>query len=163
MRVTKEARIGIITVVLLAAAALFYFSVSFLPFSHAHVMHINAVFSSVQGIKKGNEVRYAGVHVGNVEKITVEKGKGILRLGLDKKVNIPKDAEFSISQDSLVGDYYVRIRGGAQDGNYLTDGMTAEETKSGRMEKLEEKAETLVKTVNETKENFQKMKGTPKK
>lgn len=163
MRVTKEARIGIITVVLLAAAALFYFSVSFLPFSHAHVMHINAVFSSVQGIKKGNEVRYAGVHIGNVEKITVEKGKGILRLGLDKKVNIPKDAEFSISQDSLVGDYYVRIRGGAQDGNYLTDGMTAEETKSGRMEKLEEKAETLVKTVNETKENFQKMKGTPKK
>ena len=163
MRVTKEARIGIITVVLLAAAALFYFSVSFLPFSHAHVMHINAVFSSVQGIKKGNEVRYAGVHIGNVEKITVEKGKGILRLGLDKKVNIPKDAEFSISQDSLVGDYYVRIRGGARDGNYFTDGMTAEETKSGRMEKLEEKAETLVKTVNETKENFQKMKGTPKK
>lgn len=163
MRVTKEARVGIITVVLLAAAALFYFSLSFLPFSHAHVMHINAVFSSVQGIKKGNEVRYAGVHVGNVEKITVEKGKGILRLGLDKKVNIPKDAEFSISQDSLVGDYYVRIRSGAQDGNYLTDGMTAEETKSGRMEKLEEKAETLMKTVNETKENFQKMKGTPKK
>lgn len=163
MRVTKEARIGIITVVLLAAAALFYFSLSFLPFSHAHVMHINAVFSSVQGIKKGNEVRYAGVHVGNVEKITVEKGKGILRLGLDKKVNIPKDAEFSISQDSLVGDYYVRIRGGAQDGNYFTDGMTAKETKSGRMEKLEEKAETLMKTVNETKENFQKMKGTPKK
>ena len=112
----------------------------------------------MQGIKKGNEVRYAGVHVGNVEKITVEKGKGILRLGLDKKVNIPKDAEFSISQDSLVGDYYVRIRGGAQDGNYFTDGMTAEETKSGRMEKLEEKAETLMKTVNETKENFQKMK-----
>lgn len=163
MRVTKEARVGIITVVILAAAALFFFSVSFLPFSHAHVMHINAVFSSVQGIKKGNEVRYAGVHVGNVEKITVEKGKGILCLGLDKKVNIPKDAEFSISQDSLVGDYYVRIRGGAQEGNYLTDGMTAEETKSGRMEKLEEKAETLMKTVNETKENFQKMKGTPKK
>ena len=121
MRVTKEARVGIITVVILAAAALFYFSVSFLPFSHAHVMHINAVFSSVQGIKKGNEVRYAGVHVGNVEKITVEKGKGILRLGLDKKVNIPEDAEFSISQDSLVGDYYVRIRGGAQDGNYFTE------------------------------------------
>ncbi|MFR2573802.1 MAG: MlaD family protein [Dialister sp.] len=163
MRVTKEARVGIITVVILAAAALFYFSLSFLPFSHAHTMHINAVFSSVQGIKKGNEVRYAGVHIGNVEKITVEKGKGILRLGLDKKVNIPEDAEFSISQDSLVGDYYVRIRGGAQDGNYFTDGMTAEETKSGRMEKLEEKAETLVKTVNETKENFQKMKGTPKK
>lgn len=163
MRVTKEARVGIITVVILAAAALFYFSVSFLPFAHAHAMHINAVFSSVQGIKKGNEVRYAGVHIGNVEKITVEKGKGILRLGLDKKVNIPEDAEFSISQDSLVGDYYVRIRGGAQDGNYFTDGMTAEETKSGRMEKLEEKAETLVKTVNETKENFQKMKGTPKK
>lgn len=163
MRVTKEARVGIITVVILAAAALFYFSLSFLPFSHAHTMHINAVFFSVQGIKKGNEVRYAGVHVGNVEKITVEKGKGILRLGLDKKVNIPEDAEFSISQDSLVGDYYVRIRGGAQDGNYFTDGMTAEETKSGRMEKLEEKAETLVKTVNETKENFQKMKGTPKK
>ena len=88
MRVTKEARVGIITVVILAAAALFYFSLSFLPFSHAHVMDINAVFSSVQGIKKGNEVRYAGVHVGNVEKITVEKGKGILRLGLDKKVNI---------------------------------------------------------------------------
>ena len=31
------------------------------------------------------------------------------------------------------------------------------------MEKLEEKAESLIKTVNETKENFQKMKGTPKK
>ena len=163
MKITKEARTGIVTAVLLAAAALFYFTFSFSPFSRPHVMHITAVFSSVQGIKKGNEVRYAGVHVGNVEKITVEKGKGILRLGLDKKVNIPKDAEFSISQDSLVGDYYVRIRGGAQDGNYLTDGMTAEETKSGRMEKLEEKAETLMKTVNETKENFQKMKGTHKK
>ena len=163
MKITKEARVGIITAVLLAAAALFYFTFSFLPFSRPHVMHITAVFSSVQGIKKGNEVRYAGVHVGNVEKITVKEGKGILLLGIDREVKIPQDAEFRIAQDGLVSDYYIRICGGKADGNYLTDGMTAAETKSDPLGNLTKKAETLVKTVNETKENFQKMKGTPKK
>lgn len=163
MKITKEARTGIITAVILAAAALFYFTFSFSPLFRPHIMHITAVFSSVQGIKKGNEVRYAGVHVGSVEKITVKEGKGILLLGIDRDVKIPQDAEFRIAQDGLVSDYYIRIRGGKAGGNYLTDGMMAAETKSDSLGNLTKKAETLVKTVNETKENFQKLKGTPKK
>ena len=119
--------------------------------------HIQMVCSSVQGLKKGDEVRYVGVRVGNVDNITVENGQGVLSLRIKNGARIPKDAEFDIDRDGVIGEYYVRIRGCHDDGNYFTDGMKAEELKSNRASNLMEKAKKLVDTVEKMQGSIRQM------
>lgn len=120
---------------------------------------MTASFSSVQGIKKGNEVRYAGVRVGEVSKISTEGNEGILEMRIKKDAQIPLDAEFTVSQSGVIGDYYVDIRGGHFDGSYFGEGMRVEEKRSNRLDQMMERAKKLMDSAVQMKENIGKMEG----
>ena len=120
---------------------------------------MTASFSSVQGIKKGNEVRYAGVRVGEVSKISTEGNEGILEMRIKKDAQIPLDAEFTVSQSGVIGDYYVDIRGGHFDGSYFGEGMRVEEKRSNRLDQMMERAKKLMDSAAQMKENIGKMEG----
>ena len=45
---------------------------------------------------------------------------------IKKDAQIPLDAEFTVSQSGVIGDYYVDIRGGRFDGSYFGEGCVPE-------------------------------------
>lgn len=126
---TKEVKTGMMAFIVLVAAMAVFLFVRPKDWFDGNYFRMTASFSSVQGIKKGNEVRYAGVRVGEVSKISTEGNEGILEMRIKKDAQIPLDAEFTVSQSGVIGDYYVDIRGGHFDGSYFGEGMRVEEKK----------------------------------
>ncbi len=73
---------------------------------------LNALFSNVNGLQLGNNVRYSGIDVGTVNKIAMENDTLILVEMLIKENvshHIKKDAVATIGSDGLVGNMIVNI------------------------------------------------------
>ena len=87
---------------------------------------------------------HAGVRVGQLRSISIEEGRAVLHLAIDRKAVIPKDAAFSITTSGLIGDTYVKISGGDLSAGTLASGATVTERKDPRMDALIDKADHLM-------------------
>jgi len=73
---------------------------------------LNAQFTNVNGLQLGNNVRYSGIDVGTVSRITMESDTIILVEMLIKesmRIHIKRDAIATIGSDGLVGNMIVNI------------------------------------------------------
>ncbi len=73
---------------------------------------LNALFSNVNGLQLGNNVRYSGIDIGTVSKIKMESDTVILVEMLikeDIRSHIRKDAIATIGSDGLVGNMIINI------------------------------------------------------
>jgi phospholipid/cholesterol/gamma-HCH transport system substrate-binding protein len=86
---------------------------------------LKARFENVQGLKAGNNVRYAGIDVGTVKRINIVNDTLIeLVMTIDDKVRsiIHKNAIVSIGTDGLVGNKVVNITAAKQPSPVAEDG-----------------------------------------
>ena len=126
---TKEVKTGMMAFIVLVAAMAVFLFVRPKDWFDGNYFRMTASFSSVQGIKKGNEVRYAGVRVGEVSKISTEGNEGIL--------------EMRIKKESL----------------HFGEGMRAGEKGSDRLDQMMERAKKLKDSAVKVRENIGKMEG----
>ncbi len=73
---------------------------------------INSVFKNVNGLQKGNNVRYAGINIGTVNGIEMENDTAIrvsMLIQQKMKEHIKKNAIAAIGTDGLVGSMVVNI------------------------------------------------------
>lgn len=84
---------------------------------------LEARFTSVSGLNVGSNVVVAGVPVGRVEAIRVEPSEytAIVTLKVMAGLKLPTDSMASIKTTGLIGDKYVSLSPGAEDG-YLEAG-----------------------------------------
>lgn len=86
-----------------------------------------ADFSKAGGIKPGSSVEIAGVDVGRVKSIVLDKDyQALVGLELEEKVKIQDDAIASIKTKGLIGERYVEITPGASDKFIPKDGKIRE-------------------------------------
>jgi len=76
---------------------------------------VQARFSSVGSLKKGDPVKIAGVSVGEVARIRLADFTAEAELELDRDVRLPDDTIASIETAGLLGDAYVSLAPGASD------------------------------------------------
>lgn len=105
---TNEIKVGALT---LGGLIIFLLIISFLGvFSFAGSGYkLEVMYNEVNGLKIGNEVRFAGVPVGKVEELTVEGTKIRTVLKIDEKNKIPLNSKFSIGMDGVMGTKFVSI------------------------------------------------------
>ena len=111
--------------------------------------NINAVFKNVNGLQKGNNVRYSGINIGTVNRIEMENDS-IIIVGMileDKMLShIKKDAIATIGSDGLVGSMIVNIVPGVTTAAHIQSGDTiASYSRIG--------AEDMLSTLNVTNQN----------
>ena len=110
MKVTNEneVKVGAVTLV---GLTLFLLVISFLGvFNFAGRKYVlNVIYDQVNGLKIGNEVRFAGVPIGKVDEIVVEGTKIKTILKIDEKNKIPVSSKFSIGMDGVMGTKFVSI------------------------------------------------------
>ena len=78
----------------------------------ASTIKVSALFHAVDGLMPGNNVRFAGIDVGTVEKVEIQSDSSVLVTMLieEKSVNyIYKNAIASIGSDGLMGNKLVNI------------------------------------------------------
>jgi len=90
---------------------------------------VDARFSSIAGLKDGAVVQVAGVNVGKVQSIVLDKQgyEALVRLQIEQGVELQEDSIASIRSESLLGGKLVSISpGGAEE--ILADGDEIIET-----------------------------------
>lgn len=78
--------------------------------------YLRASFSSAQGISVGSDVRMAGVRIGNVSGMTLNKETYLaeLDLAIQSDILIPTDSAAIVGVEGLLGGYYVEIEPGGE-------------------------------------------------
>jgi len=118
----EEIKVGAIT---LGGLIIFLFVISFLGVLNfaGRGYTLNVLYDEVNGLKIGNEVRYAGVPIGKVEDIAVDGSKVNTVLKINAKNHIPLGSKFSIGMDGVLGTKFVTIEPPSlSDGNNYQDG-----------------------------------------
>ena len=90
------------------------------------VFKVNATFSNVSGLQVGNNVRFSGINVGIVDKITIVNDTTVrvyMLLRKDVKQFIKSDCEVGIGSEGLIGDRLLTIAAGSMDSPVVKDGQ----------------------------------------
>jgi len=92
---------------------------------------VNARFDSVSGLKDGAQVNIAGVQIGQVADIRLDKERqmAIVSLKIRKDVPLDDDVIASVKTSGLIGDKYIRLTPGAS-GRILKPGGLIIDTES---------------------------------
>ena len=90
-----------------------------------------ARFESVSGLKTGASIEMAGVRIGRVEAISLDKDSlmAVVKLHIRKDVALEDDVIASVTTAGLIGDKYISISPGGS-GDMLKPGDTITETES---------------------------------
>jgi phospholipid/cholesterol/gamma-HCH transport system substrate-binding protein len=100
-------------------------------FSSGDTYTLQARFDNIGGLKARAPVRSAGVTVGRVTSITLDAQtyQGVVTMGIDRKLQFPRDTSAKILTAGLLGDQYVGLEPGA-DEKPLAAGDTIKQTQS---------------------------------
>lgn len=96
------------------------------------VFYISAKFNNVSGLQVGNNVRFAGINVGTIDKITIINDSTVqidMLIKQSVKKFIKTDAEVSIGSEGIIGDKLLVISQGSTTAKIVTEGqeLTASE------------------------------------
>lgn len=88
---------------------------------------VSAEFRQVSGLRPGNNVRYAGINVGAVERLTILNDSTVrveMALREEQAEHIRANAVVSIGSDGLMGNKLVNIEPGDGTGEPITEGSS---------------------------------------
>ncbi len=89
-----------------------------------------AKFTNIGGLKEGASVEIAGVEIGRVKSITLDKDyQAKVMLLIKPGIKIQEDAIAAVKTKGLIGEKYVEITPGASE-KYLKNGECIRETQS---------------------------------
>ena len=94
-------------------------------FSAANNYTVYARFDNIGGLKKNAQVRSAGVSVGQVASIALDRNKfqGLVTMKINEGMRFPVDSSAKILTAGLLGDQYVGIEPGSDDKNLANNGV----------------------------------------
>jgi phospholipid/cholesterol/gamma-HCH transport system substrate-binding protein len=86
-----------------------------------------AIFSNTGGLKDGSSIEIAGVGVGKVKSVSLDKYQARVVMNLKDEVKIQEDAIASVKTRGLIGEKYIEITPGGSD-KMLAPGERIRET-----------------------------------
>jgi len=125
--VSTEAKVGIL--VLVGIILLFYMSFRVSRLERMKGVIYTALFPSVSGLVVNANVEIAGVPVGKVEQIGLEKGmaKVWMKIG---ETQLHVDAETAVKTHGVLGDKYIEVKPGSPDAPLLPPGSNISKVQS---------------------------------
>lgn len=90
------------------------------------VFELNSTFYNVSGLQVGNNIRFAGINVGTVDKITIINDSTVkvsMLIKKDVKKFIKSDCEVAIGSEGLIGDRLLVISQGSAEGPLAKEGQ----------------------------------------
>ncbi len=118
----RDLVVGLFVLAGLAAIAYLSMSVGGLSLRSTRQLTLYAAFDQIGGLKPRAPVEIAGVKVGQVDSITLDKNfRARVKLDLNTNLQVPADTTASIVTAGLLGDRYISLQIGGED-KYLHSG-----------------------------------------
>ncbi|WP_309397211.1 MlaD family protein [Cerasicoccus maritimus] len=106
---SQSIRVGLFFVLGVALIWIAYETLSGSRLERASGYRLEASFENLQQLKASDEVRMAGVRIGNVAETKLDGTKAVAVLLIDQNIAIPADSEATITTAGLLGTNYVAI------------------------------------------------------
>lgn len=115
----------LIVFVIVAALGMFALLTIFAQFRFGEARTFQAVFTNVTGLENGNFVRIAGVEVGKVKKIALNKNSSVtVQFSTDDSVVLTEGSRAAIRYDNVIGGRYLALEEGTGSARILPPGAT---------------------------------------
>ena len=101
-------RVGIVSLIGLALLFVLVFEFKKFPFI-SNTYTLKAEFADAAGLNTDNDVRVAGIKVGRVTHVKLERDRVLVTLAIQKGVDVPSDATAEISLKTILGTKFVVI------------------------------------------------------
>lgn len=95
---------------------------------------VEAAFTDATGIIAGDEVRMAGVRIGKVGGVDVERGRAVVALKIDERYDVPRGSRFEMRWRNLLGQRFVQVvppDGATPDGPAIASGARVGTQRTG--------------------------------
>lgn len=147
-----EWKVGLFVLVSLvfAAALIMKFSKSTSLFVKTYEVRMTT--SNVGGIRPGATVLMAGVPVGTVESIDLDESGTLvtMHVQIESRFRIHEDARFTIEQAGFLGDQYISVTPGQNEGKVLQDKDTVHCEEPFNLQEVARSAAGLLRRVDHT-------------
>lgn len=160
MKWTTEAKVGaftIIGIVLFVVGILFVGKVD--VFGKPQ-MTITGDFEQVNGLKKGNQVKFSGVAIGTISDIEITPTGVVVSMKVDDNTKIPSDSRFTLGSDGFLGDKFIQISPGSSK-VYLHDGDAVKGEGADAMDKAMHSAQKLMDGTEQMLQSINNIIGDP--
>jgi phospholipid/cholesterol/gamma-HCH transport system substrate-binding protein len=154
---SQKIRLGIFLIVSLAALiAVVIIIVAPRLLEVRDTYYIGFTDVSVTGLQEGGAVKYHGITVGYVEKISLDPKdlrRVIIELSLDRGTPIKEDTRAEIAFLGITGLKFIELKGGSNEakslkpGSFIAPGKSMTETVSDKAEVLAEKTEIILNNL----------------
>jgi len=107
---------------------------------------VTALFENAAGTTQGTPVRLLGIEVGTVRDIALDQETGgvVMKLSIDRKVDIREGAPLSIKQEGFIANLYLEFGAGEGDGILPKDGSAVVSGRIDTFAAYVERAATVV-------------------
>ena len=109
------AAVGIATIALMAALAVFVIWLARLQFNNDYDVYDIVFYGPVRGLSEGGEVHFNGIRVGEVTDLNLDPEKGdqvIARIRLDEGIPVRTDSRAQLEPLGITGVNYIQITSG---------------------------------------------------
>jgi len=127
-----EILVGFFFCVGVSAIFILTFRVASLNVGGANAYHVTAAFENIGGLKQGAVVTMAGVHIGRVQQVVMNKQnfEAEVTMAISNEFNnLPKDSNAKILTAGVLGEQYIGLEPGG-DADSLKDGDKIKFTQS---------------------------------
>lgn len=110
---SNEARVGIFVIVILIIFVVLSMKIGELSFNRKGTYPVTMVFTTVEGLKVSSPLEMAGVEVGKVTGISLNKDySAVVRAALNEDIRLPIDTAASIATKGVLGDKIIVLSPG---------------------------------------------------
>lgn len=129
VEMSNEAKVGIFIVVVVIVFVILSVEIGELSFSKKKTYSITMVFSSVEGLKNGAPLELAGVQVGSVTDISLNKDySAVVTAAINEDITLPINSVASIATKGVLGDKIIILTPGVSDSTLEPGGNLARTT-----------------------------------
>ena len=100
--------------VLSVAVGFLVYASQFTSGAAANEISLTARFTSAEGLRIGSEVRMAGVRIGTLTDLSLDRTtyQAVAQIAVDQSVEIPDDSEAKVASEGLLGGNFVELSPG---------------------------------------------------
>lgn len=113
-----ETILGLIILVIAGWFAVYAFNTNRMNSNSAGYI-LTAKFQNAEGIFVGSDVMTAGIKIGEVSDLTLDRNTffAVMKLTINKGIQIPEDSQASVVSSGFLGGKFISITPGASDGD----------------------------------------------
>lgn len=150
MSMNNEVKVGIFVVAIIVTFIVLAFQIGELQFGKKATYNITMVFSTVEGLKIGSQLELAGVQVGSVKGISLNKDySAVVTAAVDEDIRIPIDSTASIATKGVLGDKVIIIKPGTSKNTIEPEGNLARTSVPPSLDSLLEQIGQIASNLTE--------------